>query len=236
MPDSSHFGAISVAELWRYPVKSVGGERLAGADVTFAGVRGDRAWAVWDEVREEITWAGQIHPLMSVTARLGGDPGADAHAEMVAPDGSAWRSDHSGAAAWLSGVVGHPVRLMRFPGDENAGTLHLLTTASLRTMAAALPSSRIDVTRFRPNILLEAGASGHPEHRWLGRRLQVGAVTLRITGFCRRCVMINQATPAVPADPAVLRWVARELGNLFGVYADVEVPGVIHPGDPVALC
>lgn len=43
--------------------------------------------------------------------------------------------------------------------------------------------------------------------------------------------MITKETPTVPYDRAVLRWVARELGNVLGVYAAVEKPGHVRIGD-----
>lgn len=41
----------TVSGLWRYPVKSTGGERLESAVLTWRGIPGDRGWAVYDELR-----------------------------------------------------------------------------------------------------------------------------------------------------------------------------------------
>jgi uncharacterized protein len=113
----------------------------------------------------------------------------------------------------------------------------VLTTTALRSLASALTGSAIDATRFRPNLVLDGvldeGGSGYPEHRWAGRRMAVGAVRLRFTGGCDRCVMTTRETPTVPHDRAVLRWIAREVDNTFGVYAAVETPGHIRVGDEV---
>jgi uncharacterized protein YcbX len=222
---------VTVAQLWRYPVKSVGGERLATAEVTVAGFRADREWAVRDDVHGEVTWAGQVNALMSVQARRDGGGGV----ELTAPDGSVRRAGQPGTDRWLSDVVDHPVRLVGYRQGPDTAPVHVLSTSSLRALAQALPASVLDVTRFRPNMLVDTAGGGHPEHAWLGRRLRVGSAVLRVTSLCRRCVMINQATPVAPTDPAVLRWVARELDNLLGVYATVEQPGRIHPGDPLEV-
>ncbi|MER6926626.1 MOSC N-terminal beta barrel domain-containing protein, partial [Streptomyces spiralis] len=58
---------MRVDQIWRYPVKSVGGERLTDAAVGALGIEGDRSVAVHDE-RDEVTWAGAIPALMRLRA------------------------------------------------------------------------------------------------------------------------------------------------------------------------
>ncbi|AWW41966.1 MOSC domain-containing protein [Streptomyces cadmiisoli] len=109
-----------------------------------------------------------------------------------------------------------------------------MATTALRSLGSALPESAMDASRFRPNLVLDVPgdhASGYPEHRWIGRRMVIGTLRLRFTEACDRCVMITRETPAVPHDRAVLRWVARELGNALGVYAAGENPGHVRIGD-----
>jgi uncharacterized protein len=204
---------MRVAELWRYPVKSLGGERLSEAEIAPDGVTGDRMIAVHD-AKGEVTWAGAIPGLMRVTA----------DALLAQPAES--------RARWLSAAVGEQVTLAP---HTPPGVLHVLSTASLRTLGAALPDSALDTTRFRPNVVLDVDGPGCPEQSWIGRRLEIGGVRLRFTEACDRCVVITKETPTVPHDRGVLRWVAREWGNAFGVYAAVETPGRIRVGDPVRL-
>src|SRR5690625_5880985 len=68
-----------VAQLWRYPVKSMGGEALEAARVTARGVAGDRQWAVLDEegiIRSARQWPRLIELAASYaegeSARFGG--------------------------------------------------------------------------------------------------------------------------------------------------------------------
>ncbi|GIJ43461.1 molybdenum cofactor sulfurase [Virgisporangium aliadipatigenens] len=204
---------MRVAELWRYPVKSVGGERLTEADVGPDGITGDRTTAVLD-ARNEVTWAGAIPGLMRVSA-----------AALLAQPAET-------RARWLSDAVGEPVTLAPHAPPP---IVHVLTTASLRTLGAALPDSALDPTRFRPNVVLDVDGPGCPEQSWIGRRLEIGAVRLRFTEACDRCVVITKETLTVPPDRGVLRWVAREFGNAFGVYAAVETPGRIRVGDGVRV-
>ncbi|MEU5701085.1 MOSC domain-containing protein [Streptomyces aurantiacus] len=226
---------MRVDQLWRYPVKSVGGERLTAATVDALGIEGDRGIAIHDE-REEITWAGAVPALMRLRAVALG-PGV---AELVLPDGRRFRSDAPDAASRLSAAVQAKVTPVEHqPPHQPDTALHVLTTTALRSLASTLPDSAMDASRFRPNLVLDDvpgdvpgdHATGYPEHDWIGRRMVVGTLRLRFTQGCDRCVMITKETPTVPHDRAVLRWVARELGNSFGVYAAVEKPGHVRIGD-----
>ncbi|MGC9665442.1 MOSC domain-containing protein [Planosporangium sp. 12N6] len=221
---------MRVDQLWRYPVKSVGGEPLTAATVGAHGIEGDRIIAVHDE-RDEVTWAGAVPALMRVRA-VTVDAGV---AELILPDGGRFRTDAPDADSRLSAAVHAKVRLAGRRPDPPGAALHILTTTALRSLSAALPDSAIDATRFRPNLVLDgvpdAAGTGYPEHGWIGRRMAIGALRLRVTGGCDRCVMITKETPTVPHDRAVLRWVARELDNTLGVYAEVEAPGRIRVGD-----
>jgi uncharacterized protein YcbX len=73
---------MRVDQLWRYPVKSVGGEQLADARVGVLGIDGDRVLAVRDE-QDEVTWAGAVPELMRVRAMTAGAGGP----ELILPDG-----------------------------------------------------------------------------------------------------------------------------------------------------
>lgn len=79
-------GLGRVTQLWRYPVKSMGGERLEEVAVSAAGLVGDRAWAVRDEVDGGIRGAKKLGALMRCSARYPGAP--DGPAEITLPDGS----------------------------------------------------------------------------------------------------------------------------------------------------
>lgn len=115
--------------------------------------------------------------------------------------------------------------------------LHLLTTASLATLAARTPGARFDCRRFRPNLLIEpvGGAAGLVENDWCGRALRIGSVTIGITIPAMRCSMTTQAVGDLPKDPSVLRTIVRDANQNLGVYASVTEPGTIAVGDDVVL-
>jgi uncharacterized protein YcbX len=221
---------MRVDQLWRYPVKSVSGEPLSAAAIGVLGIEGDRVVAVHDE-QDEVTWAGAIPPLMQVRA-VTVDAGPT---ELILPNGERFHVGAPDADGRLSAAVGAKVKLVGHRPDRPDAALHVLTTTSLRSLGRALPDSAVDATRFRPNLVLDGafdeGGTGYPEHGWIGRRLAIGALRLRFTEGCDRCVMITKETPSVPHDRAVLRWVAREIGNTFGAYAAVEAPADVRVGD-----
>ncbi|MEU4612883.1 MOSC N-terminal beta barrel domain-containing protein, partial [Streptomyces umbrinus] len=134
---------MRVDQLWRYPVKSVGGERLTAATVRVLGIEGDRGIAVHDE-REEVTWAGAVPALMRLRAVALG-PGV---AELVLPDGGRFRSDAPGAASRLSAAVQAKVTLVAHQPHRPDAALHVLTTTALRSLGSTLPDSAIDASRF----------------------------------------------------------------------------------------
>lgn len=118
------------------------------------------------------------------------------------------------------------------------GAVHLVTTATLVRLAELAPTSRIDVRRFRPNLLidLDGAAAGFVEDGWIGRSVRVGdEVVLKVTGHCPRCVMTTLPQADLPHDPAVLRAAVQANGGNVGVYAAVERPGRIQAGDLVRL-
>jgi len=111
----------TVAEIWRYPVKSMGGERLQTARVGLSGIVGDRGWAVRDEEVGEIASAKRLPELLQCAARYLEEPGEDRipTAEIVFPGGSTLRSDDSRAASHLSELVGRRVSLSPIQPKEN---------------------------------------------------------------------------------------------------------------------
>src|SRR5262245_12619031 len=117
----------TLRELWRYPVKSLGGERLAAARVSKQGLVGDRVWAFVDAASGEIRSAKQIPRLLGLRAEFaaGAEPvpeswgEAVAAVEIVGPDGPRTRAGDPGAQARLSAALGTPVRLVPLAPPED---------------------------------------------------------------------------------------------------------------------
>jgi uncharacterized protein YcbX len=110
-----------VRELWRHPVKSMGGESLTRCTVGTLGIPGDRGWAVRDEDAGEIRGAKKLPTLMQCTARYRVDPGDDdvPHADLVLADGTRTATDDPTVHARLSALLGRRVTLWpRRPPDD----------------------------------------------------------------------------------------------------------------------
>lgn len=248
MTDGGPAAGGTVAELWRFPVKSMGGERVESARVGPAGLLGDRAYAVIDvedgtaataKIRH---WAG----LFDFSARYGAEPVPGRALPPVwvhFPDGSVLRSDDEAVHPALSSVLGREV-VLRAGTDPfvDLAAAHVLTSASLAGMGAMV-GAEVDVRRFRPNLLLDATpeAAGFPEDAWVGRELSVGdGVALRPFMPAPRCVMTTLAQPGLPADSRLLAALTREhrrdageygVRPCLGVYADVTGEGTVREGD-----
>ncbi len=103
----------TIRELWRFPVKSMAGERLDVAEVGAHGVRGDRVWAVRDDRKGVIASGKQLPALMRLAARFV-DPGAREASPPVAitlPDGREVTSDDPDVHRRLGEALGRPVTL-----------------------------------------------------------------------------------------------------------------------------
>ncbi|MGO9061118.1 MAG: MOSC domain-containing protein [Candidatus Binataceae bacterium] len=251
-----------VGELWRYPVKSLRGQRLREMTVTADGVLGDRAYALRDLKYGAILSAKMLPSLLAMRACWAVEPGADTNGvvRIEMPDGTAVQGDSPQAAQILSQRLALQVRLERTRSGplSNAaieairqgeaflpqrkffdeGPLHLLASGTLKHLQGFEDGSDFDRRRFRPNILIDTGgdADGFIEDRWLGGILEIGdAVKIADMWPAIRCSMTTYPQDELPHDPAILRAAAQHHQAYVGVFAGARVAGIIRVGDPVVL-
>jgi uncharacterized protein YcbX len=116
--------------------------------------------------------------------------------------------------------------------------IHVLTTATIDRLRALYPDGRVEVRRFRPNIVVATGpdAQGFVENDWIDHTAAIGdEIRLRVTGPCPRCVMITLPQGDLPKDAGILRTAAQHNQANVGVYADVIAGGTIRRGDSVTI-
>lgn len=131
----------TVAEIWRYPVKSMGGERLAQSAIATRGLHADRMWAVRDVELDTFTTARRWPVLLRCDARFAQDPagrsaGPGDVLEVIVtfPDGSELSSSDPAVNARLSELIGKPARLEPLPALSEKGRYRTpqVTKADLR--------------------------------------------------------------------------------------------------------
>jgi MOSC domain-containing protein len=210
---------VRVAELWRYPVKSMAGEPLRRADARADGIAGDRVVHVSD-ARDRVVTA-RTHPaLLGHRATLGPD------GEPLV-DGRPWRSAE--VARDVVAAAGAGARLVRYDGTERFDVLPLLVATD-----GAIEAFGFDRRRLRPNILIE-GVSGLAEREWEGRTLRAGTVLIGIHSLRARCVMTTFDPDTLEQDTGVLRTIQRVFDGRLALNAFVIGEGTMTVGDEIVL-
>ncbi|MGH2954195.1 MAG: MOSC domain-containing protein [Solirubrobacterales bacterium] len=209
---------MRVAELWRYPVKSLRGEQLDRVRVDVTGIPGDRGLRVVD-ARGTVT-ARRKRAMVALPAAIDdqGEPLIAGHRWGSTEASQAIRSVAGDAARVVAADDGH---------DHDGAPLLVVTDGGLAQLGA-------DRRRFRPNLVIE-DTDGAAELDWVGRRLSIGRVRLHVAEPCERCVVTTIDPDTTEVDPEVLRRTRLELGGIMGVYCSVVIPGEIAVGDRVEV-
>ncbi|HKW07525.1 MAG TPA: MOSC N-terminal beta barrel domain-containing protein [Candidatus Dormibacteraeota bacterium] len=217
----------SVVEIWRYPVKSMAGERLDSCAVTEGGLEGDRRWAFIDQSPARAgKWFNikQHAPLMTYHARLRG--GA---LDLVAPDGSNVELDGA-LVRRFEAEAQRPIELRELPG-ENFDAAHVLIVNLATVQMFALEAGMaIDPRRFRANLYVE-GLEPEAELGWLGRVIRAGDAELEVVDRCERCKVITMDPDTTEAKPELLRILVEKHDERLGMYCRVVRPGRVAVGD-----
>ncbi len=210
---------MQVIELWRYPVKSMAGERLEVAEVRLDGIVGDRVVHAEDARGRLIT--ARTHPkLLGFRAVSGPDGGP-----LV--NGLPWADPQIRQA--VEAAVGPGARLVRGDGVDRFDVLPLLVATD-----GALAALGVDHRRLRPNIVI-GGVEGLAEREWPGWRLGIGEVVIDVAKLRGRCVMTTYDPDTQKQDLSVLKRIVRKFGGRMALDCAVVEPGRIAVGDPVEL-
>ena len=243
-------GTDTITELWRFPVKSIGGERLESADFGPAGIVGDRQWGLVDDATGTTLTARRAPDLLFASARI--DAG---QLVITLPDGTETDDD-----ADLSRWLGKDVRLVAngdHAGDrtyeiaadfeaEDTSTWHQWTGPnwsshdSARTHVSVVSNSTLgdwDIRRFRINVVVDRPG----ELDLVGQTIGLGTAGLDVLKGIDRCVMVTRPQPegpygdALERDLDLLRTIIRERDNVLGVGGLVSTHGTAAVGDQLTL-
>ena len=224
-----------IAAIYRYPVKSMAGEKLDAADVSWNGITGDRRWAFvrggmerssfpWLTMRENPEMV-QYRPFFTDAEE------PDTSATMVQTP----RGDELDVTdPVLAARLGFDARVLRQGrGSFDAFPISVISTTTVATIGS-IAGATTDDRRFRPNFVVKPNDdSPFVEDAWVGGEVTIGGIVVRVDKRDKRCVMINVDPDDSTRNPAILRAVARHRDACLGVYGTVVRPGAVKIGDPV---
>ena len=227
-----------IVSTWRYPVKSMAGERLEAAPVTLQGVEADRMYAFvqagssspfpWltgrqlpSLLRHEPVWSSDEPPQLNVRTPAGAE-------HPIASDE---------LRAELEAASDREVFLLpNYRGSFDVAAITLISSATVAHIAKASETPE-EPQRFRMNFTVETD-DGTPwgEDAWVGHTVRIGdEVRVAVTERDKRCAMITLAPHGGDPLTRVLGVVAEENDATAGVYASVLSPGRVSDGDDVVL-
>jgi len=206
--------------LFRYPVKSMAGERLESAELRLDGVAGDRRAVVVDRSGRVVT--SRTRPRLLAHAGSLGLDGAPLVDGRNLSDPSVARDVEAAAGA------GARLVLVDEP-DVRFDILPLLVATD-----GAVAAFGRDIRRLRPNLLI-GGVEGLAERDWEGRLLKVGEALVRLDDLRARCVMTTWDPDTQAQDLDVLRDIQRRFGGRLALNAAVVKEGRVRVGDTVSL-
>ena len=212
---------MHVAELWRYPVKSLRGELLPAAEVLETGIRGDREIVVLSQARGRVITSRTHHRLLGLQGGISRETGKATINDI------SW--DDPAALRLVEQAAGESVELVHVPGRERFDVLPLLVATD-----GAIQKIGLDRRRFRPNILI-GGVDGLAERQWQGKRIRLGGVEIQAAQLRSRCVMTTYDPDTLAQDRSVLFRIVSDFDGRMALDCSVLKPGTIRVGDPVAL-
>jgi uncharacterized protein len=228
-----------VAELYRYPVKSMRAVAELELELAWHGFAGDREYAFRksDDLGHFPWFTGRDHADLVLYSARYRDAGAPRKSpiDVVAPDGEAFDLREASLAERLSDEARCDIDLIHIGrGVFDAMPVSVIARGTFERLAAA-HGRILETARFRPNIVIEA----EDERAWIGATLVFGdsdgAARLRVNRPIQRCAMITIDPATAEHDASVMRSVAQSFNNECGVYCAVERPGIVCAGDEVWL-
>jgi uncharacterized protein len=207
---------MHVSEIWRYPVKSLKGERITETEITELGIPHDRHVAVIRTLNGRFLTSRTRPKLLGLQGSLDTDG-------TPTINGHHWNSAE--ALQLVHEAAGEPVTLEEIPQPKAFDILPLLVATD-----GAAGYLNIDHRRLRPNIYL-ADVPELEERKWTRRILAIGDVRINMVKLRERCVMTTFDPDTQEQDLSVLNRIIFELDGLTALDCSVATPGKIHVGD-----
>ncbi len=210
---------MKVTEIWRYPVKTMAGEKLQRVRMGPLGIDGDRVVHVEDTQGRVIT--SRSHP------RFLGRKGTLSVDGAPLVDGQPWNSPE--VAAEVVDIAGPGAKLVRYDGAERFDVLPLLVATD-----GAIAAFGHDHRRLRPNIVI-GGVEGLTEREWPGGCLRIGKVLIGVQDLRLRCIMTSYDPDTLVQEKEITRNIYRRFDGKLALNCFVIEGGEIAVGDEVQL-
>jgi uncharacterized protein YcbX len=222
----------TVLSLHRFPVKSMGGERVESLTLDKRGIQGDRRHAVWLRGGRRLT--ARVAPKMLCWQAAANGSGAPL---VTAPDGREYRGWDKELELAVGAYLDREVALVQDPEGlhDVQGTVLVTVEGSRRRLEEEL-GMPLDVRRFRTNIHVDLpDAEPFAESGWEGRQITIGDATFAIDHPCDRCAITIHDPDTLDPSPDVLRVINAEHDTFFGFRAKALDGARIAVGDGVRL-
>lgn len=231
-----------VEAIFRYPVKSMAGERLEAANMGWHGLDGDRRLAFRRmSDRSGFPWltASKLPDLLLFTP-LRREDGAQGElpTHVRTPDGQEMPVFGENLAQEVARRYGAPVEMMQSKnGIFDDASISVIAVDTVREIERVAGRS-LDVRRFRPNIVVRLlRPVPFQEDEWLGGALTFGdgqdAPAISVTMHDVRCSMVNYDPDSADSAPEVMKAVVRANKNMAGIYGAVTRVGRLAVGQTV---
>lgn len=233
-----------IEAIFRYPVKSMGGERLAAAELGWHGIEGDRRLALRRlEDRSAFPWlsASRLPELLRYSpVRRDTQSEGDVTYSIRTPNGELLDAFGETLAAEISSKLGSPVQMMQLKhGVFDEASVSMIAPDTIAEIGR-LAGRELDVRRFRPNIVIRLlRPAPFEEDGWVGGSLSFGsesnAAMVAVTMRDLRCSMVNLDPESADSAPEVMKAVVCAHQNTAGVYGTVVRSGRLEVGQTVLL-
>jgi uncharacterized protein YcbX len=233
-----------VQAIFRYPVKSMGGEALETAELGWHGLESDRRLAfrrMGD--RGGFPWltASKLPELVLFAPQRRGDgaPG-DLPTHVRAPDGQVMEVFGEELDAEVGRRYGAPVQLMQMKhGIFDEASISVIASDTVGEIGR-LAGRSLDIRRFRPNVVVRLlRPDAFREDEWVGGMLRFGegddAPAVNVTMRDLRCSMVNLDPDTASSAPEVMKAIVRANQNTAGIYGTVTRTGRVAVGQSIVL-
>ena len=232
-----------VEAIFRYPVKSMAGERLESAGLGWHGLDGDRRLAFRRvDNRSGMPWltASKLPALLLFAPQREDVAQEGIPTHVRTPDGEVMSVFGDRLVAEVGRRLGAPVEMMQLRHgifDEASLSLIALDTVS---EIGRLAGRNLDVRRFRPNVVVRSMRSvPFQEDEWVGGVLSFGegddAPAIAVTMRDERCSMVNLDPQSASPAPEVMKAIVAANQNYAGIYGTVTRIGRLVVGQKIFL-